>query len=333
MTSITAERALYREVGFEHRLRSEWGARFTKYGEARPVDEPARYQFVHITVTNPSTYSSNDAHARGIEAIGISRFPNTGISYNELVLPGGKLYEAQPMGRRGAHTVNDDQRATCDTPGCPSRGTSVAAPSFNLNVNARAIALARNVDDPVTDADVDAIARWCAAGRLAGMVRTDARIHGHRCVSGKDCPGSKAWALMADIRDLTADYVREGLSMAVTEADRTFIWAEDAKSPISGQPTNVKSLLSAGRKDAYDAEQKASEAVTKIDALAVTVAAQADKLTVLEAAAVAQAVKLDEILAAVQGVQQAAETGAETGAREGVQAGVDIRVGVTDNES
>jgi hypothetical protein len=210
VTTIAQERAARVRVGLVMRLREQWGARFN-YTTSRPVEEPATRLFWHITITNPSAYSSNDAHARAVENIGISRFPSTGISYNGLILPGGLLYEAQPFGRRGAHTVNDFQRSTCSTSGCPSRGSSLAAPSFNLNINSRALALARNTGDPVTDADVQAAARWGAGYKLAGMVHPAARWHGHRCVSAKSCPGDKAWTRIDDVADLTATYLRNGL--------------------------------------------------------------------------------------------------------------------------
>jgi hypothetical protein len=223
VTSIATERRLYQRVGFTHRLRGRWGARFD-YTTARTVDEPATRLFLHISVTNPNAYSSNDAHARAIEAIGIGRFPNTGISYNELVMPGGHLYEAQPMGRRGAHTVNDYRRSACTLSGCPSNGYPLTAPSWNLNFNSRACCLARNIIDPVSDADVDAAARWGAAGKLTGMVDRAARWHGHRCVAAKECPGDKAWARLDDIADLTADYVRQGdVDVAISREDRDAI--------------------------------------------------------------------------------------------------------------
>ena len=209
MTSIARERELYARVGFTHRLREQWGASFV-YTTDRPLDEPATRLFLHISVTNPSSYPSNDAHARAIEDIGKQRFPNTGISYNEMIMPGGLLYEGQPMGRRGAHTLNDFTRPVCTTLGCPGRGFPLTAPSWNLNVNGRACCLARNIDDAVTDADVIAAARWGAAGKLAGLVDDGARWHGHRCVAAKDCPGGRGWVRLDDIADLTADYVRRG---------------------------------------------------------------------------------------------------------------------------
>jgi hypothetical protein len=210
MVDIAGERRRLSDVGLTHRLRSQWNAA-RSYTDDRAVTHPATRLFLHITVTNPGNYSSHDSHARGVEAIGIARFPSTGISYNELLMPGGLLYEAQPLTRRGAHTVNDFRRSTCTTSGCPGRGSPVTAPSWNLNYNARALALARNIDDPVTDADVRAAARWGAAVKLAGYVTRDARWHGHRCVSAKSCPGDRGWARLDDIADLTADYVRDGL--------------------------------------------------------------------------------------------------------------------------
>jgi N-acetylmuramoyl-L-alanine amidase len=217
MTSIAQERLRRMNIGLVMRTREQWGAVFDYTWSVdpprnyRPVDEPASRLFWHITITDPDSYSSNDHHARAVERIGISRFPNTGISYNGLVLPGGHLYEGQPFGRRGAHTVNDFNRGSCTTSGCPGRGSSLLAPSWNLNVNARALALARNTDDPVTDADVDAAARWGAGYKLAGMVASSARWHGHRCVSAKSCPGDKAWTRIDDVADLTATYLRNGL--------------------------------------------------------------------------------------------------------------------------
>lgn len=215
MTSITAERAGLAAVGLRLRRREQWGAVFD-YTNARAVDEPAVHQFVHISVTNPAAYISHDAHTRAIERIGISRFPNTGISYNRLVLPGGRTYEGQPIGRRGAHTVNDDQASTCVTAGCPSMGRSLDAPSWNLNVNGRAYVFARNVDDPITAADVDAMARCLVADRLAGFVTINATLHGHRCCSAKDCPGGIAWAHMGEINSLMRAYLARG---NVTEDD------------------------------------------------------------------------------------------------------------------
>jgi N-acetylmuramoyl-L-alanine amidase len=256
MVDIAGERRRLSDVGLTHRLRSQWGAA-RSYTDDRAVTEPATRLFLHITVTNPENYSSHDAHARGVEAIGIARFPNVGISYNELLMPGGLLYEAQPLTRRGAHTVNDFERSTCTTSGCPGRGTSVTAPSWNLNFNARALALARNVDDPVIDADVRAAARWGAAVKLAGYVTRDARWHGHRCVSAKSCPGDKGWARLDDIADLTANYVRNGLpgtewwQMPIPEQDLNAIARAVHERSVQSGSEILPLGLAVGRSTAY----------------------------------------------------------------------------------
>lgn len=209
MTTIAQERAALVKVGRVLRSREQTGFRFD-YTDARAVIEPARAVFVHITITNPSNYASDDAHARAVEAIGISRFPSTGVSYNRLHMQSGKAYEAQPIGRRGAHTINDKGLASCVTSGCPSRGASI--PSGNLNYTVRAYAICQNVDHTVTDAELDSAARSIAADMLAGFVSRSAAIHGHRCVSAKDCPGGKMWARMAELRRLVTHYVSTGFN-------------------------------------------------------------------------------------------------------------------------
>jgi hypothetical protein len=211
MVGISQERAALAKVGRTLRTREQAGFKFD-YTSRRDVDEPATRVFVHITITNPKVYVSDDAHARAVEAIGISRFPATGVSYNRLIMQSGVAYEGQPVGRRGAHTVNDRQRATCTTPGCPGKGGPLTAPSWNLNVNSRAYAICQNITDTVTDRQLDSLARTIAADMLAGFVRKDAEIHGHRCVANKDCPGSKMWARMGELRNLVDHYVKVGFT-------------------------------------------------------------------------------------------------------------------------
>lgn len=213
MTTILQERQGLERVGHRLRRREEAGFR-RSYTDTRSVVEPAETQHVHITITNPSSYASDDAHARAIEAIGISRFPSTGVSYNRLVMRSGRAYEGQPIGRRGAHTVNDFRRATCSTTGCPGRGGSLRAPSWNNNYTGRAYVICQNVNDSVTDAQVDSLARCMAADRLAGFVKKSARIHGHRCCSSKSCPGNKMWSRMHELNEKINYYVRNGLGTA-----------------------------------------------------------------------------------------------------------------------
>lgn len=177
------------------RTREQWGA-VHDYTTHRQVETPATQLFLHITVTRPSDHPDDDAHARYVERIGIRRF-GIGISYNALVMPGGLLYEGQPVDRRGAHTVNSYGIQTC-----PTHGGSVRtrAGGTNLNYSARAIALARMESDPVTDADVEACAQWGASLIQQGHVIPDVVWHGHRDVKGKSCPGDKAYARIPDIQ-------------------------------------------------------------------------------------------------------------------------------------
>ena len=206
MPDIARERRLLKEQGLDMRLRGEWGARFN-YTTDRDCDI-AEVFFLHIAVVDDpgDLIGTEDQVARNIENIGISRFPSTGISYNALSFNTGRLYEGQPLTRRGAHTVNDFRRSTC-----PTHGGSLVAPSWNNNVNARALCLPQNVDDPVTDAQIDSAARWAAAQIRAGLARRDARWHGHRDVSAKSCPGDKGFERIPELDRLTDQYVKNGL--------------------------------------------------------------------------------------------------------------------------
>lgn len=230
MTTISQERAGLVKVGRSLRTREQARFRFN-YSTVRTVTEPARAVFVHITITNPSNYASDDAHARAVEAIGISRFPATGISYNRLHMQSGKAYEGQPIGRRGAHTVNDKALAACSTAGCPSRGARF--PSGNLNYSVRAYAICQNVGHAVTDAELDSLARSIAADQLAGFVVKGAPIHGHRCVAYKDCPAGKMWARMGELKRLVNHYLLVGFKPAqdVTISATAVRWAAAGTRP------------------------------------------------------------------------------------------------------
>lgn len=214
MTSISAERASLARLGGGLILRHEWGSRFD-YGNSRTVTEPARQIFIHVTVTNPGAYRSHAAHIRAIEAIGMSRFPNTGGSYNRVVVAGvTRAYELQPVGRRGAHTVNDFRRSTCNRWGaaCPGHGGDLTAPSWNNNYTARSYAYGANVHHSVPGSVLDTLARAIAGDIKAGFVRRDAEIHGHRCVSSKSCPGDRMWAQMHSLRRRVDDYLEDDMT-------------------------------------------------------------------------------------------------------------------------
>lgn len=249
MTTIAQERAALKRVGRSLISRESAGFRFTRYGEARPVSEPASLVFVHITITNPKNYASDAAHARAVEAIGISRFPNTGISYNRLIMQSGRAYEGQPIGRRGAHTVNDKNLTKCASTGCPSKGGAIPSAATNLNNVVRAYAICQNVGDTVTPAQLDSLARTIAADIRAGFVKRGADIHGHRCVAPKDCPAAKMWAQMGKLQALVDKYVSVGVAPAPSG---------DVTSPSGGDMPLTASDLDAIEARAYKGAMRAN---------------------------------------------------------------------------
>lgn len=188
-----------REQGLEINTRGDWRAVFD-YSNLRTIYLPGDYLFLHISVTNRT--DDWRADMRTIERIGISRFPNTGISYNAAAFPDGRIADAQPLDRRGAHTLNE-----LGVPGYPE----------NLNYYGHAIVLPQMVGDPVTNAQVDAVAQWGAAVVRAGYSRAD-RFLPHRMFAPKDCPGDRAVARLDDINGLLRHYVQEGLPV-ITDAD------------------------------------------------------------------------------------------------------------------
>jgi hypothetical protein len=197
MTDIAGERRRLAAQGLKHEHREGWGSRLS-YTSDRTVTRPASWLFLHIAVIGaPSqTAASERAAMRTIENIGQDRF-GIGCSYNEAACQSGRLYELQPLTRRGAHTVND-----------------LVNPNFprgSLNYTARALVLPQNVGDAVTNAQIDAAARWGAACIRAGEVKAGARWYGHRDVTQKSCPGDKAYARLAELNRLTRHYEANGL--------------------------------------------------------------------------------------------------------------------------
>jgi hypothetical protein len=227
MTDVAGERIRLAAEGLHIEHRETWGSTYS-YTSTKPVIRPAKCLFLHVAVVNDPTSQSVESERqvmRNIEAIGVSRFPLTGISYNAACFDSGRLYEGQPLTRRGAHTLNDKELLTCPTHG----GSLTSSPAWNLNYNARAMVLPQNVGDDVTPAQIDSIARWGAALIRAGEVAKGAIWHGHRDVAFKDCPGDTGYAAIPKIQALTNHYVTVGLTQVEpmkeeTEKPRMILW-------------------------------------------------------------------------------------------------------------
>lgn len=264
MTDIATERRLLAEQGLEIRLREEYGARQT-YTSARACDRVASAFFLHIAVVDDpgDLIGTEDEVARKIEAIGQSRF-GSGWSYNACAFNTGRLYEAQPLTRRGTHTVNTFERRMC-----PVHGGSLLAPAtssgFNNNVNARALVLPQQVDDPVTDEQIDAAGRWAAAQIRSGLAKPDARWHGHRCVTAKGCPGQTAYDRIDELQTLTDHYVKNGLDMPLSDQDIARIATAVVNAEIAADGRTVAKALRQASKAAGIADQVADRVETALN--------------------------------------------------------------------
>lgn len=231
MTDIARERRLLAEQGLDIVEREDWGSTID-YRSARPVTTPAKGFFLHISVTDDDgDLPANEYEAmRVIERIGQQRFGDPydqqlGFPYNGAAFNTGRLCEGQPLGRRGAHTVNDKG---IDRYGAEGR---------SLNGEYRALCLPQQVWDDVTAEQIDAAARWAAAQIRAGLAVPGARWDLHRTVAWKACPGDLAAAWLDELNRLTAHYEAHGLGPVATPAP----FEEDAVFTIqtSGQPVRL----------------------------------------------------------------------------------------------
>ena len=124
----------------------------------------------------------------------------------------------------------------------------ITSSGYNLNVNWRALVLPQQVDDPVTDAQLDAAARWAAAQIRAGLARRDARWHGHRCVTAKACPGQHAFDRIEELQAITDHYVTNGLDTMLTDQDIERLAAANTRHLLTAtvddeRDTNVRTAL------------------------------------------------------------------------------------------
>jgi hypothetical protein len=166
--------------------RAQWGAKHEDGFGAAP--EPATEVWLHHTVTvapdvgwldanNDGVDDSEVKAIRQIEAIGEQRF-GRGVSYNRLVVPSGRIYAGVSWGRKGAHLAH-------------------------RNSKARSYALVGNYDlEPVTDAQVDAIARDLVQAWRAGHLDAPTLDGGHGSAPGAStaCPGQHGRAAIPRIR-------------------------------------------------------------------------------------------------------------------------------------
>lgn len=208
MTNIASERALLDQQGLDIITREEWGA-VQDYDSDRDVFTPVEGFVLHIAVTGDTgnTRASEHANLRTIESIGQQRF-GIGMSYNAVIFDTGRLYEGQPLTRRGAHTVDDKNI------GYKSTGSS-----RSMNFWWRAIVLPQQEADDVTDAQVHQIAKWAAAQMRAGYAKRNPIWIGHRDVAFKACPGNTGYARLGEIRHLTEFYFRNGLEEDLNAAE------------------------------------------------------------------------------------------------------------------
>lgn len=246
MTDIARERRLLAAQGLVIRTREQAGFTFDYSGD-RTVTSVAEDFMLHIAVVNDpgDLIGTEDQVARTVERIGINRFPATGMSYNALSFNTGRLYEGQPLTRRGAHTYNDKRTSPCSTHG--ARLTSPIGDQWNLNYSTRALCLPQMPDDPVTDAQIRSAAKWAAAQIRAGLAKPTARWHGHRDCAWKDCPGSRGYAAIPYLMNLTKYYTQVGLgSTTNTGGDVQLSDAIPGQTDPDGTPTTVGEALVRG---------------------------------------------------------------------------------------
>ncbi len=193
---------LLRASGVECFTRAEWGSpreadgSYARRARTHPMPRrKARYHFLHLTVTGDTdTVQQGKYGARQIERYGYSSPPM--VSYQDLITNEGRYFQGQDYGTKGTHTVNDK---------------GIAGFPHNLNLEGYALALMQNVDDAVTDEQVDLAARVFAARELTGWVEYGAPILPHRKFAWKACPGWRAMRRLRRIRRLKDRYVKNGL--------------------------------------------------------------------------------------------------------------------------
>lgn len=207
-------------MGLEFVTRSNWGSQYASVYEHRMNDSyyrlnlPLDYLFCHISVTPEVGDSLGDESEamRIIERVGYDRF-NSGFSYNTAVHDTGRIMLGMPFTAKGTHTINDKS-----VPGFP----------FDLNRYGHAVCLPQVESTLVTDIQVQNIARWGAALKLAGINNArNGKFYPHATFAWKACPGAKMIARLDDCNDLLNDYIRNGIG------DEMDISKEDMKKIVA----------------------------------------------------------------------------------------------------
>lgn len=251
-----------RAAGVECYTRTEWGSprqrdgSYSRRRHTHPMPAgPARFHFLHITVTADSdTVREGADGARQVEGYGYSTPPM--VSYQDLVTNEGRYFQGQDYGTKGTHTVNDK---------------AVAGYPRDLNLYGYACALMQNVGDDVTDEQVRTVALVFAARELAGLVRRGAPILPHRMFAAKSCPGDKAMARLDEIRTLRDRYVRDGLpagmedDVAAEDVWQHKVTERDDKTKASKR--SAEYLLADAHRRAGDAARSARRAERAVVAI------------------------------------------------------------------
>jgi hypothetical protein len=193
---------LLEQAGVECYSRTEWGSpreadgSYDRRAVTHPMPStPALYHFLHITVTEDTDFPADGKEAaKKVETFGLSTPPM--VSYHDLVTNEGRYFAGMPYGVKGTHTINDK-----DVPGFP----------HDLNLWGYATALMQNVQDEVTDVQVELVAMIAAAREIEGKTVRGAPIYPHRMFDWKACPGDKAMARLDEIRALKTQFVLNGL--------------------------------------------------------------------------------------------------------------------------
>lgn len=157
--------------------RSEWGAR---HGRGTADPGPEGRVVIHHSYSpalDERATPIEERHAvRGIEAYHVGKNGWSGIAYNWLVAPSGRVYEGRGWKFRGAHAgpVNGDSIGVC-------------------------LMIDGNVQEP-SDAMIRAVRELVRTGIEEGEIRPDYTLSGHRDHMQRECPGEKVYRRLQEFR-------------------------------------------------------------------------------------------------------------------------------------